>query len=87
MLFCPRNTVIYEDIKLRINGKTIENVEKFKFLGIWLDHHLEWHHHLQVILNKIAQNTYMIKRLKNLLPKSLLTNLYYAHINSHILYG
>ena len=68
-------------------GEIIENVEKFMFLGIWLDHHLEWHHLLQVVLNKISQNTCMLKRLKMLLPKTLLANLYYAHINSHILYS
>ena len=87
MLFCPKTTIIFEYIDLCMHSQVIENVEKFKFLGIWLDHHLEWYHHLQVTLNRIAQNTYMIKRLFHLLPTNLLTNLYHAHINSHILYG
>ena len=87
MLFCPKITIIFENIDLCMHSQVIENVEKFKFLGIWLDHHLEWYHHLQVTLNRIAQNTYMIKRLFHLLPTNLLRNLYHAHINSHILYG
>ena len=70
-----------------MQGEKIEMVDKFKFLGIWIDHHLEWNHHVQVTLNGVAQNTYMIKWLKLLLSKQLLTSLYYAHIHSHLQYG
>ena len=87
MILTPRNTVIYHNVNLSIHGERIEIVDKFKFLGIWIDHHLEWHHQIQVILNKLAQNTYMIKSLKSLVSNQLLSNVYYAHINSHLQYG
>ena len=44
MLITPKNTVHCEDINLTLNNELIENVEVFKFLGIWIDHHLEWNH-------------------------------------------
>ena len=34
MLLTPRNTIIYENVKLTMHGEAIENVAKFKFLGI-----------------------------------------------------
>ena len=87
MLFRPRNTILHEDINLKINGENIENVETFKFLGVWFDHHLEWNTHAQVLLNKISQNSYLLKRLHTLLLKNILETLYYAHINIHLTYG
>ena len=87
MLFTPRNSVVYESISLQMHGEVIENREKFKFLGVWLDHHLEWDHYIKVVTNKIVQNCYVLKRLSSYVSKDILHKVYYAHINSHLVYG
>ena len=41
---------------LLVNRMEIEQVENFKFLGIWNDYHLTWEYNIQMLLNTLSQN-------------------------------
>ena len=38
---------------LKLNNKTLERVNEFKYLGIYLDENLTWDFHINYIANKI----------------------------------
>lgn len=43
-----------DDIDINVAGNKVERVEHFKYLGLHLDSHLNWHHHIDIIAKKIA---------------------------------
>ena len=61
----PHREVIYPRIK--INSSSVEVVDEFKFLGIFIDKHLKWSTHTEFIANKISKYTGVINRLKHTL--------------------
>ena len=44
-----------DPLTFSINGKQIEKVKLFKFLGIMFDEHLTWKNHITMITNKLAK--------------------------------
>ena len=72
---------------IMINGKLIERVESFKFLGIIIDHNLSWNSHVNLISNKLSRICGMLVKLKNLLPKHILRMIYNSLFLAHLNYG
>ena len=40
---------------VKLNNIAMEQVSKFKFLGIWLDEYLNWNHHISHISIKLSR--------------------------------
>ena len=76
-----------------INGTPLNQIgAKFndpatKFLGIYMDEHLTWKHHLAHINSKISRALFIIKQVKNILPVESLRTLYFALIHPFLSYG
>src|SRR6218665_525796 len=70
-----------------IDGTDIELVSSTKFLGMYIDEHLTWDVHINIIANKIAKNLGVLRRIAYLLPSKILVNLYYTLINPYLIYG
>ena len=70
-----------------INGKQIENVTLFKFLGIMIDEHLTWKNHITMITNKLSKVIGILNRLKNIYPQQALLSIYNALFLTHMTYG
>ena len=81
----PHRKVTYPRIK--INNSSVEVVDEFKFLGIFIDKHLKWSTHTEFIANKISKYTRVINRLKHTLPPRILLTLYNTLILPHLHYG
>ena len=73
--------------ELRVDNVTIRFVDHTKFLGIWIDSHLNWKEHLSHLVQKIKHNMYLLKQGKNLLSVHSKRILYFAQIQSHLIYG
>ena len=58
----------FNDIALVANNDQLENVTKFKYLGLIINQHLTWHHHIEQLQRKIAKKLGVLKRIKHLLP-------------------
>ena len=88
MIFHTRQRNIQNVIpKLVINGTPIEYVKHFNFLGIVLDEHMTWVPHTNKLACKIARTIGTLKRLKRLLPRSILITLYNSLVLPHLNYG
>ena len=72
---------------IRINGVTMEEVDKFNYLGIVIDQHLTWNAHVRALSSKICKVIGILNRLKNFVPRSVLKTIYNSLIHSKLQYG
>ena len=56
MMFRKRKQKITFNNELLIDDKKVEQVEKTKFLGVYVDSSLTWQDHMQYIEGKIARS-------------------------------
>jgi hypothetical protein len=73
--------------KIQIDNHVIEYVAEFNYLGIYLDRHLNWKKHLDVIRFKISRVSGIMNKLKHFLPQAVLITLYNSLISPHLNYG
>ena len=66
-----------------MDGTTVEKVESFKFLGVYINDKLKWSTHTDSVVKKAQQRLFNLRRLKkfDLAPKTL-TNFYRCTIES-----
>ena len=76
------NPILYS-----INGVEIENVDSFKFLGIFINNHLTWSTHIGMVANKLSKILGILKRLRYVYPEQVLLQIYNSLFMAHINYG
>ena len=69
------------------DGSHIEQVNRFKFLGVEISNSLTWDSHIDSVASKLHRNMGSISRLRNSLPTQLRLPVYYALFNSHLNYS
>ena len=74
------NTVFYDNFKL-------EQVPKIKFLGIIISETFVWNEHIKLITRKLSKITGSLYKIRRCIPKAMLRNVYYALVNSQLMYG
>ena len=74
------------DFKIVLNRIEIPRVRHAKFLGIWIDKHLNWEKHVNKILTKLKCGIGMLRRSKHLLTSKAKCLLYFGQIHSHLCY-
>ena len=72
--------------ELKIEGETISEVTKTKFLGVIIDNRLNWQHHINYISSKVAKGIGIIIKVRKVLDNKLLLSLYYAFIYPYLMY-
>jgi len=87
VLFKERNTDNSPDYSVKINGKTVKQTDKVKFLGVEIQSNLSWDAHCQTKANRMSQSLAILSKLKNQLPSSALELIYHSLIESHLNYG
>ena len=74
------NTVSYDSFKF-------EQVQSIKFLGITISETLEWNEHIKSITRKLSKITGSLYKIRRCIPKAMLLSVYYALVNSQLMYG
>jgi hypothetical protein len=74
------------NLDLLIPIDRIKGDETYKYLGILLDENLNFNKHVDYVCNKLSKSLFCINRVKSILKKESLKNLYFALFNSHLLY-
>ena len=69
------------DLKLHIDGLTVEQVRIFKYLGVVINETLTWSDHIDMICSKVTRSLNLLRRLSWFLPRSLLL----LYLKSYIL--
>ena len=73
--------------KIHLNIPNIDRKSYIKYLGIYLDEHLQWEPQIQHVNNKLAKNVGIINKLRNYLDFHMLKQLYYTLIYPYLNYG
>ena len=58
----------FNHIALVANNDQLENVTKFRFLGVTINQYLNWHDHIEPMQSTIAKTLGVLKRIKHFLP-------------------
>ena len=64
------------DINLKINDETIPRVNSTNFLGLIIDHKLNWDQHINHISKKVSMAISILNMVKSFLPTRTLFMLY-----------
>lgn len=74
-------------LQFKLNDVKISNENSIKFLGIYIDAHLDWKEQCDYVISKLNSSYYMILNLRNVLLRKQLLMLYYAQVESVLRYG
>ena len=74
------NFVFYDNFRL-------EQLQTIKFLGIIVSETLVWNEHIKSITSKLSKITGSLYKIRRFIPKLMLRNIYYALVNSQLMYG
>ena len=87
IIFKPPRIQLRERITLKLNGTTLYESQKIKYLGLIMDDKLTWSSHIHELSKKINKSIGILYKLKNLCPDSVLMSIYFSLIHSQISYG
>ena len=73
--------------KMHLNINNIDCKSYIKYLGIYLDEHLQWEPQIQHVNNKLAKNVGIINKLRHYLDFHMLKQLYYTLIYPYLNYA
>jgi len=73
--------------RVDINIQYIERKDHIKYLGVFIDKHLNWGAHIQHVNNKVAKNIGIINKLRHYLDLKTMKQLYYTLIFPYLNYG
>ena len=69
-----------ENFSLEINNVNLERVKSVKFLGVILDDHPSWEHHVNGVTSRISKLIPLIYQVRDKLSSSSLRQIYFALI-------
>ena len=75
------------DLNLIIGSSCIERTNVQKFLGIYIDDKVSFRVHTNKIAAKLSQGVGLLRKMKHIVPRNVLKNLFYAFIYSRFTYG
>ena len=84
---------LYREVNLKIldnNSEQLVSLERktyVKYLGVLIDGNLSWKHHINYISTKISKGIGIIARLRHLVPRTTLLNIYRSLIALYISNG
>ena len=73
--------------KLFINNSEIERVDSLNFLGLQLNHNLNWTKHVNYISLKMSKIIGIIYKLKSVFPTAILRSMYNTLLLPHMCAG
>ena len=87
VIFHSHKRIVHHNVTLLLDKKSILEKGHIKYLGVFIDQHLNWKAHISNISKKISRNIGILYRLRRFVDLSMMKNLYYSIIYSHLVYG
>ena len=82
-----QNKNITKHLNFRLSGQKLKLKSTIKYLGIFLDEHLQWDTHIKYIQPKLSRAVEMLAKIRHYVPFETLLNIHYAIITSYMTYG
>ena len=83
----PQKKLEGQNFMLAINNKQLKREFCIRYLGILIDSHLNWKHHVECIVKKIRRSIGILSKLRYYVGLDILLSLYYALIYPFLTYG
>ena len=74
-------------ISISLNGQMIDTVNRFKYLGLILDNHLQFHDHIEYIVDKVFTKLGLLYKTRWLFDQSTALMLFKSLISLHFDFG
>ena len=87
IIFRAINKPMPKVVTLKMNNKAIMQKGQIKYLGVYIDEHVNWKHHLSIISKKVSRGVGIICKLKQYMYTKSIRNIYYSLVYSHLAYG
>ena len=87
LIIPPEKTLSISNISIYFNNSTIKINDTVKYLIITIDNKLNFEEHINALATKISRSLGVLSKLRHILPKSALCNLYHSMIHPHLLYA
>ena len=65
----------------------LEQVTSIKFLGIYISDTLTWDSHINYLTRKLSKISGSLFKLRQCIPRVMMRQIYYALVNSQLIYG
>ena len=69
------NKSLFHKVTLIMNRKAIEQTKQVKYLGVFVDKHLNWNYHVTHVTKKIGRGIGIMAKLRQYLNPQLLKNI------------
>ena len=86
MLFGSNSKKKQKPINIVIDNQEISKTEVTKFLGVFIDSHLSWNHHIDALRNKLSKSLGIMYRARHFLESNTLYLLYCSLITPYLDY-
>ena len=87
IIFKPPRKTLQTRLTLKLNGTTIYESKKIKYLGLILDERLSWKAHINELGKTLARSVGILYKLRGNCPEYILKSIYFSLFQSHISYG
>ena len=68
-----------------IDGQTVEKVNCYKYLGVTVDNQLNWSPHLKILISKINQRMFFVRKLNCFKVDKTLISLFYQSVIQYLI--
>ena len=72
--------ILNHGLSIKIDNQNIERVTSKKNLGMMIDEKLSWKNHIDYVAKKLSKTIGICMKVREVLPKQTLTNLYYTFV-------
>ena len=75
------------NINIKIDGKKIEPSTHVKYLGVFIDSHLNWNYHIDELSTKLSRAAGMLAKIRHYVNQDTLNMIYHGIFSSLLQYG
>ena len=87
IIFRDPRKKIQRELKIKINGKKLIPCKSVKYLGIYIDCHLNWKTHQSEILSRLTRANGMLCKIRHFVVFETLKMIYFGIFSSILMYG
>ena len=93
IIFHPYQKHLNYDVSIKIldncvnKSFSLERKEYVKYLGVMIDNHLSWKHHINYVALKISRNIGILSKLRHFVSPKTLFGIYNSLIFPYLSYG
>ena len=87
LVFRHPNKEVNYNLKIKIDGKRLLPSNYVKYLGLYIDSHLKWNYHTDILAPKLSRALGMLTKIRHYVSKITLRTIYFGIFSSILTYG